>query len=317
MKAVNTNKQFHEIKIEEEMNGSRIDMVLSFALPKTSRNFIQKRIDAGDVIVDGNCCNSKKYKVKTGEMVKIIIPEPIALDIKAEDIPLTIVYEDDDLLVVDKPSGMVVHPAAGNYEGTLVNAIMHHCGSSLSSINGVIRPGIVHRIDKDTSGLLMIAKNDATHNGLSEQLAEHSITRLYDAIVYNNFTQDEGTIKASLGRDPKNRLKRAVVKQGGKEAITHYKVLERFGKFTHIQAQLETGRTHQIRAHMAYIKHPLLGDTLYGPQKQPFKVEGQLLHASVLGFTHPRTKEYIEFKSPLPDEFQAILDCLAVDFTKS
>ena len=209
--------------------------------------------------------------------------------------------------MVDKPRGMVVHPAVGNYTGTLVNSVMFHCGERLSSINGVIRPGIVHRIDKDTSGLLMIAKNDKAHESLSVQLAEHSITRRYQALVYHNIREDEGTVNAPLGRDPKNRLKRAVTNMNAKHAVTHYKVLERFGKYTLIEAQLETGRTHQIRVHMAYIKHPLVGDLLYGPKKQTVPVEGQMLHAKTLGFVHPRTGVYMEFDSPLPEYFVTIL----------
>ena len=281
--------------------------MLSLSLPDTSRSFIQKLFEKGNILVNGKPCTSKKYKVAASDLVEITIPKPVDLQIEAEDIPIDIVYEDEDLLVVDKPRGMVVHPAVGNYTGTLVNAVMFHCGERLSSINGVIRPGIVHRIDKDTSGLLMIAKNDKAHESLSAQLAEHSITRRYQALVYHNIREDEGTVNAPLGRDPKNRLKRAVTNMNAKHAVTHYKVLERFGKYTLIEAQLETGRTHQIRVHMAYIKHPLVGDLLYGPKKQTVPVEGQMLHAKTLGFVHPRTGVYMEFDSPLPEYFVTIL----------
>ena len=242
--------------------------------------------------------------------MEIYIPEPETLEITAEAIPLTIVYEDNDLLVVDKPAGMVVHPAPGNSSGTLVNALMYHCGDNLSSINGIIRPGIVHRIDKDTSGLLMVAKNDRAHSSLSSQLAEHSITRRYRAIVYNNIREDEGTVDKPIGRDPGNRLRNAVTDIGSKHAVTHYKVLERFGQFTYIEAVLETGRTHQIRVHMSYIRHPLLGDELYGPVKNRQGAKRQMLHAGILGFVHPSTGEYMEFQSPLPEDFEKVLNKL-------
>lgn len=303
-------EQKYEIYIDDEQQGTRIDLVLSLSLAETSRSFIQKLFEKGKISVNGETCTSKKYKVKNGDRVEITIPEPELLTVEPEDIPLNIVYEDEDVLVVNKPKGMVVHPAVGNYNGTLVNAIMFHCGERLSSINGVIRPGIVHRIDKDTSGLLMIAKNDMAHESLSKQLAEHSITRRYQALVYHNFKDDEGTVDAPIGRDPKNRLRQAVTSQNSKHAVTHYKILERFGAYTLIEARLETGRTHQIRVHMSYIKHPLVGDMVYGPKKHTLKVEGQMLHAKVLGFVHPRTGEYMEFNSPLPEYFDAILDGL-------
>ncbi len=297
----------YQIHIEEEQKGTRIDLVLSLSLPDTSRSFIQKLFEKGNILVNGKPCTSKKYKAAAGDMVEITIPAPTDLKIEAENIPIDIVYEDEDVLVVNKPRGMVVHPAVGNYTGTLVNAIMFHCGDRLSSINGVIRPGIVHRIDKDTSGLLMIAKNDKAHESLSRQLAEHSINRRYQALVYHNIKEEEGTVNAPLGRDPKNRLKRAVTDVNSKRAVTHYQVLERFGRYTLIEARLETGRTHQIRVHMAYIKHPLVGDLLYGPKKQTIPVEGQMLHAKTLGFIHPRTGAYMEFDSPLPTYFETIL----------
>lgn len=300
-----TNDAF-EFLIIEEMQGTRLDLVLSIVLPEASRNHLQKLIERGNVFVNDKVCDSKNYKVKKGEKISVYNPVPVMLEVVPENIPLEIVYEDADVLVVNKPKGMVVHPGAGNTSGTLVNAIMYHC-DTLSSINGVIRPGIVHRIDKDTSGLLMIAKNDMAHNSLAEQLAVHSITRVYHAIVYNNFTNDEGTINAPIGRDPNNRLKMTVTNLNSKPAITHYKVLNRFGAFTHIEARLETGRTHQIRVHMAYINHPLLGDLVYGPKKKVLGVDTQMLHAKVLGFIHPRTKEYMEFNSELPKEFKEVI----------
>jgi len=296
------NHNTFEFIVEEERKGTRLDVVLSLVVEEASRSHLQKLIDIGRVEVNGAIASSKKYKVKTGDAIKITIPEPVHLNVNPEDIPIEIVYEDEDVLVVDKPKGMVVHPAAGNYTGTLVNAILYHC-RSLSSINGVIRPGIVHRIDKDTSGLLMIAKNDTAHRSLAEQLAAHSITRAYRAIVYHNFQQDEGTVNAPVGRDPKNRMKMAVTQLNSKEAVTHYKVLQRFGSFTYIEARLETGRTHQIRVHMAHINHPLLGDAVYGPKKMILGVETQMLHAKLLGFHHPKTGKYMEFESPLPQEF--------------
>lgn len=302
------SETIYTVNIDEEQQGTRIDLVLSMALPETSRSFLQKLITNGAVSIDGAVCKSKKQKVELGQEITIVVPEPEQLQVEAENIPLEIVYEDADVLVVNKPKGMVVHPAVGNYNGTLVNAVMYHCGDSLSSINGVIRPGIVHRIDKDTSGLLMIAKNDNAHNSLAAQLAEHSITRAYQAIVYNNFSTDEGTVDAPIGRDPKNRLRQAVTQQNSKRAVTHYKVLERLGKFTLIEARLETGRTHQIRVHMSHIKHPLLGDFVYGPAKNQYGIQGQMLHAKILGFVHPTTGEYMEFESELPEEFQQVLE---------
>ncbi len=296
-----------ELTVAEEMSGKRLDSVLAGMMPEYSRSFIQKLFENGSITVGGNPCSEKKRKAAAGDIVEITIPQPERLEVEAEDIPLDIVYEDDELLVVDKPAGMVVHPAPGNHSGTLVNALMYHCGDALSSINGVIRPGIVHRIDKDTSGLLMVAKTDRAHNALSAQLAEHSITRRYKAIVYSNIKEDEGTVDKPIGRDPGNRLRNAVVYTNSKNAVTHYRVLERFGGFTLVEAVLETGRTHQIRVHMAYIRHPLLGDTLYGPAKNRYGAKRQMLHAGVLGFVHPVTGEYMEFNSPLPQDFEDVL----------
>ncbi|MCQ2544983.1 MAG: RluA family pseudouridine synthase [Clostridia bacterium] len=305
-----------EVNISEENERTRLDLVLSAALEDYSRSFIQKLFEKECVLIDGNVCTEKKHKCKAGEKVTVSIPVPKLLEVEPEDIPLDIVYEDDNLLVVNKPAGMVVHPAPGNYSGTLVNALMHHCGDNLSSINGVIRPGIVHRIDKDTSGLLVVAKTDAAHAGLSEQLAEHSITRRYNAIVYSNIREDEGTVDEAIGRDPSNRLRNTVLHEGmqgfqsAKPAVTHYKVLERFGDFTLIEARLETGRTHQIRVHMTYIRHPLLGDELYGPAKNKQGAKRQMLHARVLGFVHPVSGEYMEFESPVPEDFQKVINKL-------
>ena len=296
-----------ELTVAEEMSGKRLDSVLAGMMPEYSRSFIQKLFENGSITVGGDPCSEKKRKAAAGDIVEITIPQPERLEVEAEDIPLDIVYEDDELLVVDKPAGMVVHPAPGNHSGTLVNALMYHCGDALSSINGVIRPGIVHRIDKDTSGLLMVAKTDRAHNALSAQLAEHSITRRYKAIVYSNINEDEGTVDKPIGRDPGNRLRNAVVYTNSKNAVTHYRVLERFGGFTLVEAVLETGRTHQIRVHMAYIRHPLLGDTLYGPAKNRYGAKRQMLHAGVLGFVHPVTGEYMEFNSPLPQDFEDVL----------
>lgn len=298
------------IKIEEQDAEERMDIVLPELLENTSRSSIQKLIEKGNVCVNGTPVTSKKYKLKEGDLVEVRIEEPIPLQAEPENIPLEIVYEDADLLVVNKPKGMVVHPAAGNWTGTLVNGILYHCQDRLSSINGVIRPGIVHRIDKDTSGLLVVAKNDISHQALAEQFAAHTITRAYRAIVYNNFTEDQGVVNAPIGRDPRNRLRMTVTQKKGKQATTYYKVLERFGRFTYIEATLKTGRTHQIRVHMAHINHPLLGDDLYGPKKSPVRTEGQVLHAKTLGFQHPSSGKYVEFDSPLPEGFSQVLNKL-------
>ena len=238
------------------------------------------------------------------------IPEPVSDEALPEDIPLDIVYEDEDLLVVNKPKGMVVHPAAGNLTGTLVNALLAHCGDSLSGINGVVRPGIVHRIDKDTSGLLIVAKNDMAHQSLAAQIKEHSFTRVYEAIVYGNFKEDEGVVNAPIGRDARDRKKMTVTEKNSRNAVTHFRVLTRYGEFTHLRLQLETGRTHQIRVHMAHLGHPVAGDPVYGPSKVIKALEGQCLHARVIGFVHPRTGEYLEFSSDLPKYFTAFIDKL-------
>lgn len=291
--------------LEVTIDGVRLDGFLNEQIEDLSRNYAQKLIEEGKVSVNGMIIVKKNHKLKAGDQVEIEMPEPEVLDIVPEDIPIEIVYEDDDVMVINKPQGMVVHPAPGNYSGTLVNAIMYHT-ANLSSINGVIRPGIVHRIDKNTSGLLMIAKNNKAHNALAEQLKDHSSMREYMAIVHGNVKEDSGTIDAPIARHPQNRLKNAVV-AGGREAVTHFFVEERFGQFTLVRLRLETGRTHQIRVHMAYIGHPLLGDDVYGPKKSKIKHEGQLLHAKKLGFVHPTTGEYMEFDSELPDYFEAVI----------
>lgn len=295
--------------------GSRLDAFIGYNTDELSRSYAVKLIEKGKVSINGEPVTSKKRAVSEGDTITIEMPEPEALDIIAEDIPLDIVYEDDDVAVINKPRGMVVHPGPGNYSGTLVNAIMYHMGDSLSSINGVIRPGIVHRIDKDTSGLLMIAKNDKAHESLAAQLKEHSVTREYTALVYDNIREDELTIDEPIGRDERNRMRHAVNGSGSRNAVTHIKVLERFGRYTLVRAKLETGRTHQIRVHMAYMHHPLAGDELYGPRRQSVKIEGtevrgQLLHAGTLGFIHPSTGEYLEFHSDLPEVFENVLSKL-------
>lgn len=292
----------------EADKGKRLDAYIGEATD-LSRSYAQNLIEDGLVSVSGKKV-AKKYKIKAGETIMISIPEAKPIDAAPEDIPIDIIYEDEDVIVVEKPRGMVVHPAIGNPSGTLVNAIMYHCGDSLSSINGAIRPGIVHRIDKDTSGLLMIAKNDSAHESLAAQLKEHSVTREYIALVFDNIKKDKLTIDAPIGRDDINRLRKAVNGIGSRDAVTHIRVLKRYGKYTLVAARLETGRTHQIRVHMASIKHPLVGDPLYGPKKQPFGLNGQLLHARLLGFVHPRTGEYMEFSSEIPEYFQEVLDKL-------
>ena len=287
----------------------RVDVFLNEEMEDVSRSALQKNIEKGNITVNGEKI-SKNYKLHLGDIVEAELPPPENIDIVPEDIPLDIMYEDDDLIVINKSQNMVVHPAPGHYTGTLVNALMFHCGDNLSGINGVLRPGIVHRIDKDTSGVLVIAKSDLAHKGLSEQLAEHSMKRVYNAIVYNSFSEESGTVDRNIDRSKNDRKKMAVVMQGGRNAVTHYKVIEKLGKYTWVELQLETGRTHQIRVHMSYIGHPLLGDPVYGPKKCPFNLNGQVLHAKVLGFIHPRTGEYMEFNSELPDYFSSLIERL-------
>jgi len=305
--------RLYEFQVEEVDAGQRVDRLLAELLSECSRSFLQKLVERGAVTVNGERLTEKKYKVKAGDCLSVALPEPELLEAKPENLPLDIVYEDEDVAVVNKPRGMVVHPAPGNETGTMVNALLYHC-KNLSSINGVIRPGIVHRIDKDTSGLLMVAKNDAAHRALAQQLSVHSITRIYQAVVFHNLKEDEGTVNAPIGRDPKNRLRMAVTDRNSKPAVTHWQVEERFGSFTRITARLETGRTHQIRVHMAHIGHPLLGDPLYGPKKQPLELQGQALHAQVLGFVHPSTGSYMEFEVSPPREFQDAEEKLRVRY---
>lgn len=290
-----------------DFSGIRIDKFLSDQFPEFSRSYIQKLIKDGQVTADEKVIKSN-YKISGSEEIILTIPDQVIPDILPENIPLDILYEDQDLIVVNKPKGMVVHPAAGHYSGTLVNAIMYHCGDELSGINGVMRPGIVHRIDQNTTGSLLICKNDMAHNAIAEQLKVHSITRKYRAIVHGNLKEDHGTVNAPIGRHPVDRKKMAIEPRNGKEAITHYQVLERFGNYTYIECQLETGRTHQIRVHMSSIHHPIVGDDVYGPAKCPFPgLRGQALHAQVLGFIHPRTGQYMEFSAPLPEYFENLL----------
>ncbi len=286
---------------------SRIDRYLAQQMPDQSRSFLQKLIREEQITVNGRPVKAN-YRLQPEDQVLVIVPDPQLPDILPENIPLDILYEDSDVLVINKPKGMVVHPAAGHYTNTVVNAVMYHCQGNLSGINGVMRPGIVHRIDRDTTGAIVICKNDQAHQSLAQQLKEHSITRSYRAIVWNNLKEDEGTVDRPIGRHPVDRKKMAVNEKNGKTAVTHYRVLERFGRFTYIECRLETGRTHQIRVHMVSIGHPLLGDEVYGPSgKQPFRLQGQCLHAMTLGFLHPSTGEYVEFEAPLPEYFTQLL----------
>lgn len=301
-----------EIEVEQWLNvkveaGLRLDVALTEATQK-SRSFIQKLIADERVLVNGQV-KKANYKIQPGDQVELNYPELTKLDVQPENIPLDIVYEDNDILVVNKPQGMVVHPAPGSWSGTLVNALLYHC-QNLSGINGVIRPGIVHRIDKDTSGLLMVAKNDEAHHNLAQQIKNHEVARNYRAIVHGSLAEPSGTIDAPIGRDPKSRKKMAVVFKNSKKAITHYYVLNRFMNFTEIKAVLETGRTHQIRVHMAYLKHPILGDPLYGPKKNPFGLQGQVLHAEFLAFRHPKTGQLMEFTADLPETFRKLKEKL-------
>ena len=294
------------IEVEEKSNGERVDKYINSKVEELSRSYIKKLIEDSMIKVNGEILSSQKIAIKTGDAISITVPEPEELKVEGQNIPLEIVYEDEDVMVVNKEQGMVVHPAPGHYQGTLVNAILYR-SENLSSINGVIRPGIVHRIDKDTSGLLMIAKNNIAHNSLATQLKEHSVNRIYYAVVKGKINTDKGTIDAPLGRHRKNRLKYTVTDKNAKNAITHFEVIERFKDFTLVKLKLETGRTHQIRVHMAYIGHPLVGDPLYGTNKNNFGHKGQALHAKLVGFIHPRTLEYMEFESELPQYFEELL----------
>ncbi|MGY0375202.1 RluA family pseudouridine synthase [Clostridium sp. JNZ J1-5] len=293
-----------EIIVDNEFVNTRLDVFVAKDFQGKSRSYIQKLIEEKYIVVNDNIKKSN-YKLRLGDKVTVSLPEVQELVVEPEDIPLDILYEDNDIIVVNKPQGLVVHPAPGNYSGTLVNALLYHC-KDLSGINGVARPGIVHRIDKDTSGVLVIAKNDKSHNKLSEQLKEHSMKREYIALVEGVIKQDKGVVDKPLGRNPKDRLKMGIV-EGGKRAVTHYEVLKRFEKYTLIKCILETGRTHQIRVHMAYLGHPLVGDPVYGYKKQKFNVAGQMLHAKKLGFIHPSTEEYMEFESDIPKYYEEVI----------
>lgn len=297
------------IEVPENFEGERIDKFLSVLLEDSSRNAIQKLIENGKVLVNGAIVN-KKYKVSTDDEIKMLPSELKPLDAEPENIPLDIVYEDEHLLVVNKPRGMVVHPAPGNYSGTLVNALLYHCKDSLSGINGILRPGIVHRIDKDTSGLLIVAKTDKAHLGLAEQIKEHSFTREYNAVIVGHLKEQEGTINAPIGRNPKDRKKMCVTQTNSKNAVTHYNTIQDYEGYSHISLKLETGRTHQIRVHMAHLGHAVAGDYVYGNDKKSAYLNGQCLHAIKIGFVHPITQEYLEFTSELPDYFTEFLNKL-------
>lgn len=291
-------------------SGLRIDKYLSSVNEQLSRSYIQKLLKSGLVLVDGKPVKAS-YQVDEGDVISLDIPEAVEPEIEPEDMDLDILYEDQDVILVNKPKGMVVHPAAGHYSHTLVNGLMYHCKDQLSGINGVMRPGIVHRIDMDTTGVIIACKNDISHNSIAAQLKEHSITRRYQAIVHGVLKDDVGTIEGPIGRHPTDRKKMSINYNNGKSAVTHYKVLKRFRQYTHVECRLETGRTHQIRVHMASIGHPLLGDLVYGPGKCPIPgLQGQTLHAGVLGFIHPRTGEYMEFTAPLPEYFTKLLNTL-------
>ncbi|MBQ7065936.1 MAG: RluA family pseudouridine synthase [Lachnospiraceae bacterium] len=292
-----------------EWEDERIDKVITSEVTTLSRSFIQKLIKDGQLFVNGVSAKAN-YRVKEGDDILFSIPKAIEPDILPEKMDLDILYEDDSLLIINKPKDMVVHPAPGHYSGTLVNGILYHCKGNLSGINGILRPGIVHRIDKDTTGALIVCKSDIAHNYIAEQLKEHSITRKYFAIVHGVIKEEEGTIKGAIGRDPMDRKKMCINEKNGKYAVTHFKVLERFADYTYVSCQLETGRTHQIRVHMTSIGHPLLGDEIYGNRPSKFKLQGQTLHAGIIGFIHPITKEYMEFQAPLPEYFAHLLDIL-------
>ena len=299
-------------EVLEEQEGERLDKFLSIIYPDTSRSFFQKLIKDNGVLVNEKS-EKASYRMCFEDVVTIHFPDAVETTIEPENIPLDILYEDDDLLIVNKPKGMVVHPSAGHFSGTLVNAIMYHCKDSLSGINGEIRPGIVHRIDMDTTGSLIVCKNDNSHVKIAEQIKVHSVNRIYEGIVYGNVKEDEGTIEGAIGRHPIERKKMAINEKNGKPAITHYKVLERFGNYTYMQFKLETGRTHQIRVHMSSIGHPLIGDTLYSSGKSPFKnLCGQTLHAKTIGFIHPTKETYMEFHAPLPEYFEKLLSQLKI-----
>ncbi|MBQ3022672.1 MAG: RluA family pseudouridine synthase [Clostridia bacterium] len=293
---------------------ARCDVYLAENMPDLSRSFLKRLFESGEVLVNGKTVRAS-FKLKIGDEISLTLPEAKKLDVVAQDIPLDIVYEDSDVLVINKERGMVVHPAAGNEDGTLVNALMYHCGDNLSGINGVLRPGIVHRIDKDTTGLLAVAKNDKAHQSLTDQLSDRSLSRTYFAIVHGNIKEDNLTVDAPIARDIKDRKKMAIARKDGRSAVTHITVLERFGKYTLIRCKLETGRTHQIRVHTKSIGHPILGDKTYGLKKEEFVLSGQLLHAGEIGFIHPATGENVSFSAPLPEDFEDTLEKIRLKYT--
>lgn len=292
-----------EIQENQQM---RLDKYLAEQFPEQTRSYLQKLIKDGEVLVNGKNVKTG-YQLSKGDEVSVNIPEPKELDVEPQKMDLDIVYEDEDVILINKPKGMVVHPAPGHTTDTLVNGLLYHCKDNLSGINGVARPGIVHRIDRDTTGILIVCKNDMSHNSIAAQLKEHSINRRYRALVHGNLKEDTGTVEGAIGRHPIDRKKMSINEKNGKPAVTHYTVLERFGNYTLIECKLETGRTHQIRVHMSSIGHPLVGDEVYGPAKCPFKLQGQCLHAMVLGFVHPRSGEYMEFSAELPEYFEELL----------
>ena len=297
------------LQVNPEDGGARLDAWLAGQLPDVTRSAAARLCEEGRVTLAGKPL-AKNYRLNGGEAVAVTLPDPVAVDVAPQDIPLDVVYEDDDVIVVNKPKGLVVHPAPGHPDGTLVNALLHHCGDSLSGIGGELRPGIVHRIDRDTSGLIIAAKNDFAHQKLAAQLQDHTLARTYEAVAVGNFREDRGTVDAPIGRCPSDRKKMAVVDRGGRSAVTHWEVVERFPGYTYVECRLETGRTHQIRVHMAYIGHPILGDTVYGAKKPVPGLAGQCLHAAELRFLHPRTGEPVTVEAPLPDWFRAVLERL-------
>ncbi len=297
------------MKLRAETSGQRLDVFLAAAVPELTRSAAQRLLEQGNVTLDGAPLK-KNARTEAGAEYELSLPELRETELVAQDIPLDVVYEDADVLVVNKPKGLVVHPAAGHEDGTLVNALLHRCGESLSGINGEKRPGIVHRIDMDTSGLLIVAKNDFAHQSLSDQLKDHTLRRTYECIVRGGFREDSGTVNAPIGRDPRDRKRMAVTEKNSRPAVTHWTVLARYGQYTHLQCRLETGRTHQIRVHMAYINHPIAGDPLYGVRKPELGLTSQCLHARALTFRHPRTGEEITVTCPLPEEFERALEKL-------